>query len=125
MLPTLWRNKSGDLSTQRTHPLAQFRQEFDALFDRLLGGWPAPFEHDFGPRRFWDFDVAEGDKEVVVRAELPGFEEKDVDVQLHDNLLTVKAEKQAQAEGEQRYGSYCHTVTLPPGINPDKATATY
>src|SRR5205814_1277640 len=123
MLPSLWR-RGGGLSTQRMQPLEQFRRDFDALFDRVFGGL-APFEQEFEPTRLWDFDVNEGDKEVVVRAELPGFNEKEVDVQLNDNMLTVKAEKQEKKDGEERYGSYRRTVTLPSGIDADKATANY
>ena len=89
MLPTLWRSNGGSLATERAHPLEQFRREFDTLFDRFFGGFPAPFEPEFGPMRWWDFGVEDQGNEVVVRAELPGFEEKDLDVQLHDNLLVA------------------------------------
>ena len=125
MLPALWRSNGGSLSTERAHPLDQFRREFDSLFDRFFGGFPAPSESEFGPMRWWDFGVEDQGNEVVVRAELPGFEEKDLDVQLHDNLLTIRAEKE-QEDGQERHSrSFRRTVTLPSGTDPDKVTATY
>jgi HSP20 family protein len=113
------------LSTERAHPLEQFRREFDTLFDRFFGGFPAPFDPEFGQMRWWDFGVEDQGSEVVVRAELPDFEEKDLDVQLHDNLLTIRAEKQQEDGQEHRSRSFRCTVTLPSGADPDKVTATY
>jgi HSP20 family protein len=107
------------------HPLEQFRREFDMLFDRFFGGFPMPFDSEFGQMRLWDFGVENQDSEVVVRAELPGFDEKDLDVQCHDNLLTIRAEKQQQDGQERRSSSFRRTVALPSGTDPDKVTATY
>ncbi len=125
MLPARWRSNGSSLATERAHPLEQFRREFDTLFDRFFGGFPAPFEPEFGQMRWWDFGVEDQGNEVVVRAELPGFEEKDLDVQLHDNLLTIRADKQQENGEERRSSSFRRTVTLPSGTDPDKVTATY
>ena len=66
-----------------------------------------------------------GTKKLLGGAELPGFEEKDLDVQLQDNLLTIRAEKQ-QENGEERHSSsYRRAVMLPSGTDPDKVTAMY
>lgn len=125
MLPVPWRSNSGTLSTERAHPLDLFRREFDNLFDRFFGGFPAPFDPEFGQMRWWDFGVEDQGDKFVVRAELPGFEEKDLDVQLHDNVLTIRAEEQQEEGGERRSRSFHRTVTLPSGTDPDKVTATY
>jgi HSP20 family molecular chaperone IbpA len=61
------------------------------LFDHFYGGFPALFDPEFGRMRWRDLGVEDRGNEVVVRAEPPGFEEKDLDVQLHDNLLTIRA----------------------------------
>ena len=123
------RKRGGDLSKSRDYPLESFRDELDSLFQRFFGGWMSPFEGDFGSMRVWDFDVQENDNEILIRAELPGFEEKDLDVQFNDNLLTIKAEKKAEKkeEGrqEQSYRSFRRTVTLPPGIDSSKIQANY
>jgi len=98
-------------------PLEQFRREFDSLFDRFFGGSPVPFDLEFGPSPWWDFGVEDQSNEVVVRAELPGFKERDLDVQLHDNLLTIRAEKQQQDGQERRSRSFCRT-RCPPAPTP-------
>jgi HSP20 family protein len=121
LLPTLWRNRGRSLG----RPLDDFRDELDTMFQRFFGGWMAPFEDDTGHMRVWDFDVTENDKEITVRAEIPGFEDKDLDVQLIDNLLTIKAEKKEETNESKSYRSFRRTVTLSPGIDPNKVQATY
>jgi HSP20 family molecular chaperone IbpA len=91
----------------------------------MWSGWMAPSRGEFGGERFWDFDVSEDDKEVVVRAEMPGFDEKNLDVQLHNDVLTIKAEKEQKGEGEEQYRRFFRSVTLPPGVEADKAQASY
>ena len=66
-------------------------------------------------------DVAETDKEVVITAELPGLEEKDFDVTVAGDILTLKGEKNADHEehnggsyyAERRYGAFSRSVRLP------------
>src|SRR5947208_2414159 len=113
MFPVPWRGKSSNVSVEKTHPLEQFRREFDVLFDRFFSDWPAPFEPEAAGVRMWDFDVSDSDNEVIVKAELPGFDDKDLDVQVNDNLLTIKAEKQRKGDGEREYRSFRRTITLP------------
>jgi HSP20 family protein len=125
ILPWKDRERGGALAPRREHPLEQLRNEFDAFFDRLWRGFLSPSgEADVTPTRVWDFDVAEGDNEIVVTAELPGFEAGDLDVQLNNNVLTIWAQKQ-QTERGQSQRSFRRTVTLPGGINPDEVQAIY
>jgi len=112
---------SGNLTRRSQHPFEVFRHEFDNLFNR----WLAPFDEDFGTQAFWNFDVQEKDKEIIVRADLPGFDENEVNVELDNDTLTIRAEKQHKGEGEESYRSFYRSVTVPPGIEPDKAQATY
>jgi hypothetical protein len=56
---------------------------------------------------------------------VPGFDEKDLDVQLNNDMLTIRAEKKQEGEGTQRFSSYARSVSLPPGIDASKAQATY
>jgi len=107
------------------HPMDLFRRQFDALFDQMWSGMLAPVGQGFGPSRMWDLGVTEGDNEVVVRAEMPGFDEKELDVRLEQNLLTIKAEKEHREEGREEYRNFYRVVTLPPGIDPDQARAEY
>jgi HSP20 family protein len=107
------------------YPLQEFREELESMFRRFFGGWLEPFEGDYGSMRTWDFDVSEGDNEIIVKAELPGFEEKELDVQLSDNILTIKAEKEQKGDGRESYRSFRQSVTLPSGIDANKVQASY
>jgi HSP20 family protein len=99
------------------------QRDFDTLFGRLFSDWLVPFDQDIV--RVWDFDVSENDHEIIVRAEIPGFEEKELDVQLANGVLTIKGEKEQKANGREEYRNFFRSVTLPPGINADKVQATY
>jgi HSP20 family protein len=76
-------------------------------------------------------DLAETDKEIELTAELPGLEEKDVQLNVVDNHLTIRGEKKNQREEkekdyhlvERNYGSFVRTVELPPGVDPESIKA--
>lgn len=117
----------------QANPLAELRNEFNTLFNQFLSNWADPFGTEFGLSRSWGLDVEDGAQEVVVKAEVPGFEPGELDVQVSGNVLTVKAEKQEEKKGKkgngqfeaQRYRSFHRSVTLPPGTNPDQIQARY
>jgi HSP20 family protein len=108
----------------RNHPLARLARDFDALFG-MLGGSSGGLDADLGALRVWDFDVTEDEKEVVVRAEVPGFEEKEIDLQIDRDTLTIRAQKEQKGDGREEYRSFFRAVTLPPGIDAEKTRATY
>jgi HSP20 family protein len=109
-----------------SHPLALFRQQMDSLFDNFFRGWPSVFsDEDVGGQRFWDFDVRDEGNEMVVRAETPGFDENELNVELHNDVLTIRAEKKQEGEQRQEYRSYYRSVTLPSGTDAAKVQATY
>jgi HSP20 family protein len=108
------------------HPFALLRQEFDTLFDRVFGGWPGLGEWNAAG---WDFGVEDAGKEFVVRAEAPGFEPGEFDVQLVGDQLCIRAEHrqeagegEAKGVGERRFERW---VTLPGGADLDKVEAKY
>jgi HSP20 family protein len=100
------------------------RREMESLFNRFLGGWPEMFE---GPP--WALETEEMDKEYVVRAELPGFEPAEVEVEVRGEELRVRAEhkeaKEKEGEKESRYAEIERTMTLPPGTEKEKMEARY
>ncbi len=124
--------KSRELVPYQGRPLAELRDQFDSLFDRFLTRWAEPFE-ELGLGRFWAADLEENDQEVVVKAEVPGFEPSELDVQVSGNVLTLKAEKKEERKSkggnghheEQRYRTFHRSVALPPGTNPDQIEARY
>lgn len=82
-----------------------------------------------GPRT----DVTETDEAVDVSVELPGMDEKDIDVSLSDDVLTIRGEKKAEREekkkgyylAERSYGSFYRSIPLPPGVDSEKAEARF
>ena len=123
MLPTLTRNR-GNVPAQATHPIERLRREFDTMVEQLFGGL-APSSEQEESLRLWDIDVQEGEKETVVRAEIPGFEPDELNVEVEDNVLAIKAEKEQKTNGESRYSAYRRMVSLPSEVETDKVQATY
>jgi HSP20 family protein len=80
-----------------------------------------------------DLDVDERDDEFVVRAETPGFEPDEINVETSGRLLTIKAEKQEKKKGkkgngaveQEMYRSFFRSITLPEGVQRDKIEAKY
>lgn len=113
---------------------SQLQHEVDRLFgdfSRSLSTEHWPFAKN-GPLSL-RVDVCESNKAVEVSAELPGVEEKDIDVSLDDDKLTIKAEKKAEKESkdktwhtlERSYGSVQRTIGLPFAVDPDKVEAKF
>jgi len=121
----------GGMTSAREHPLRQLRDEFDSLFDRFFGGWPTPFAGDREDLpRFWDFDLEDAGDHVVVRAEAPGFENDDFNIQVNGTQLTIRAEKKHEEKGKGNGYSYSErrlhrSVMLPAGTDTEKIEARY
>lgn len=107
------------------------RDEFERLFDRMFGGWRlARWQGGRNDWR-WHTDVDERDNDVVVRAEAPGFEPDDFDIQVRgDNLILHASHKteNREAEGNYRESSqeeYYRSIPLPGPTDPNKVAARY
>ncbi|MGQ9608670.1 MAG: Hsp20/alpha crystallin family protein [bacterium] len=126
------------MSIMRWRPgreLATIRDEMNRLFDEFFSGFPFPerrrglMEGEWAPT----VDVAETDENIVVTAELPGVKQNDVEITVVDDVLTLKGEKKEEKEIkkenyhriERSYGSFQRSITLPTGVQADKAKATY
>ncbi|HEX5037392.1 MAG TPA: Hsp20/alpha crystallin family protein [bacterium] len=102
---------------------------FDRLFEDFfndLGVLPAGVP-DFNAR----LDVAETDKAVTVTADLPGLDEKDIELSLNDNVLSLKGEKKAEEEGknyfrkERTYGAFYREIEIPAEVDAAKVEAAF
>jgi len=113
-------------------PFAAFRRELDRWFDDTfsrgaMAPWPGAQGVDMR------LDVSETDNEIKVTAELPGVDQKDVDVTLTDDLLTIKGEKKVEDARrddnyhmvERSYGSFARSLRLPFAVNQDKVEAKF
>jgi HSP20 family protein len=122
--------RAGALARSSEFPffLSRMRDEFDRLFDRFSLQWPSLWQGD-GWR--WGLDVRDEDDTVVVKAEAPGFEAGDFDLQVSDNRLVLRAAKKVESKREEgktreyREQECYQSVTLPPGIDRDKVQAKY
>jgi HSP20 family protein len=118
---------------EEENPFSLLKQEMDSLFDNFYRGFDIePFESRLGafsPK----VDVTESDKEIKISAELPGMEEKDIDVSLQNDMLTIKGEKKEEKEDkgkdyykmERSYGSFSRTIPLPVEVETDKVDARF
>lgn len=113
----------------RTSFMVPVRDMFDRFFDDEVVGNILSEDKSFVPA----FDISENDTEYSVVAELPGIDEKDLDVTLTDGILTIKGEKKQETEEkgetyhriERRHGSFQRSFRMPEGIQGDKIDATY
>ena len=130
--------KSGSSITPRyVDPFAAMRAEMDRVFDSFLGPGFGRFpllsrsEPEFAV--IPSIDVRESESELVVEAELPGLDEKDVNVTLKDGVLSVEGEKKSEREEkkddyhltERNYGSFQRSFRVPDTIDADKVKATF
>ncbi len=133
-MPQVWR------------PFEGLRREIDSLFDDFFDGgiWRSPFR-----RSFFDVepfrrvkaalaavpavDITETEKAYEIAAELPGMDEKNIEVKLSDGTLTIKGEKQEEREEkkkdyylqERSFGSFQRTFQVPDGVDTDKIEASF
>ena len=115
--------------------LGSLRRDMDDLFNRFFSDW----ERDFSP---W-FRPTDGDylpvesyvdgNTLIIKADLPGVDAKDIQVSVEGNQLTIKGERKARQEHKQgdyfhqevRYGSFARTMALPEGVNANEMKARY
>ncbi|HQG31504.1 MAG TPA: Hsp20/alpha crystallin family protein [Deltaproteobacteria bacterium] len=133
--PFRWGRRNVPAGTELS-PFDAFQQEMNRLFDDFFKG--------FGLRSYSEaggaltaftpqIDMTEDEKSVKVSAELPGLSDKDIDINLSRDSLTIKGQKKEEKEekGEQTYyaersfGSFTRVIPLPVEVNPDKAEASF
>ena len=111
--------------------MTSLKQEMDRLFDRFA----EPKWGDFFALGEWapSLDLTETKDALVVKVETPGMDPKDIQLELQENLLTVKGEKkQAKEEKDERfhrversYGAFTRSVRLPVAVDGSKVTAAF
>ena len=113
--------------------LMRMREEMDRLFNQFLR--PGDAEEGTWGRGMWPppVDIHETDEAFVLKAELPGFTKEDVDIELHDNRLTLRGERKQETEvkeeqyrrRERTYGRFERTFWLPTTVDSEKIQATF
>lgn len=121
-------------------PMTELHREVDRLFEDFMGDF-----RGFRPRGgFWGgdsgdlvpkVDICETDKAIEVTADLPGIDEKDIDVTFLNGILTIKGERKAETEErdekksyhkvERTYGLYTRSIPVPGEVDEDKVKADF
>ena len=103
-----------------------------SLVDRFFDDFET-FARDEGGGLLPAFDISETDENIVLKADLPGIDIKNLDIDVKDNVLTLKGEKKEECEDkkekyyrvERRFGSFCRSFSLPDTVNAEGIEATY
>lgn len=122
--PTLWRENEFS-------PIASLRREMDRLFDDMFRS-PVfgSFGGGLGGITNWpSLDVKESDREVTVTAEVPGMNEKDVELLLDNGMLTIRGEKKGERDergySERWYGHFERQIPLPSSVDEEHCKAEF
>lgn len=119
------------------HPMTALRSQMDQIFENFFDDWGLPQWGLSAPseRLFPRIDMSEDDKNVVVAADLPGVDEKNIDLSLDNGVLTVKAERKSSSEEtgdgkkfhriERSYGVAQRSLRLPCEVKEDKVVAKF
>jgi HSP20 family protein len=108
----------------------RFNQLFNQTFSQVFG----PEGQELGSRAWAPaVDIYENDQNLVIKAELPGVDPKDVEVRVENNTLFLKGERKFEKESdegnyhrvERSYGSFSRSFTLPSSVNTENAQAEY
>lgn len=118
-----WKKRSGEMVSRQ--------QEFNDMLERFFG---EPFPKGLSGENWYpSVDVSERDKDIIVKAEIPGVEKDDIDIALEGRLLTIRGEKKHEKEEknehyhrvESSFGYYRRTIELPTAVDESKVEAKY
>ena len=105
--------------------LEGLHHDIDALFDGFFGNGEVAPVADWTPR----VDTCVKDDKIIVRADVPGVDPKEVDISLEGNVLTIRGERKAEEHTadyrEVHYGRFERRVRVPNGTEPEKISAKY
>ena len=107
--------------------LTTLRNRMDRLWSRMTEEEPALA--NWSPAS----DVVETKDDIVIKAELPGIDAKDLEVQIENGVLSIQGERNAEKESEEKgfrrieraYGSFFRSFVLPPNVEIDRVGATF
>lgn len=136
LVPWSWGRKNVPVRREDDHPFHSLQRAINQVFDSFFEGFNlSPFaDFNTSPGRFSpSLDISENDKEFQVTAELPGMDEKDVELSLSNHTLTLKGEKKEEREDrrkdyyrmERSYGMFSRSIPIPEGVDLDKVEASF
>lgn len=128
--------RSNDVPTARSDepsPFLALHRQMNRLFDDFFRDFDLPLSGQAGRQASWpQVEVVESDRAYTVSAELPGLDEKDIEITLRDGVLTLKGEKKTETNGgdngrysERWYGRFERAFALGSEVDPDKVNAAF
>lgn len=136
LVPTHWGRSFRHRASAERHPLESLHREIDRIFEDVWGGFGrstfAPEDWSLGdvaPR----IDETEDEKGYHIAAELPGMDEKDIELTLSDGMLTICGEKKQESEdkkknyyrAERSFGVFRRSIPLPAEVDESKVAASF
>ncbi len=123
-----WRKRTVAPLQRGENPFGWMPEEFTTLFNRFFPNAPVAETAEWPYR--WGLTTEEKDKEIVVRAEMPGFAPEEVKVELTGERLLIEAEhkepaEKAEEKAERTYAHVKRMITLPPEVELEKVEALY
>jgi HSP20 family protein len=125
LTPWVWRRPSG------RRDITRYNREMENFWNRFFG----EFHPSAGIEGEWlpSMDISETDGEISVRAELPGLEAKDIDLDISGDILSIRGEKKGKEETKEEnyytresyYGSFQRSIRLPAEVQGDKVDASF
>jgi HSP20 family protein len=136
MAEDMTKKGAGSLAPRYADPFQALRSEMDQLFDSFLTrGFAAPrlFGGEHETVLMPHLDVKENEAAILIEVELPGLDEKQVELTLQDGILTITGEKKSGCKEdkngyhlmERRYGSFKRSLRLPETVDQDKVEARF
>jgi HSP20 family protein len=121
-----------------SHPLMRLHNEIDQIFDQFYHGFPLfplrwPQERSKGGVIFPQLNIVENKNAYTITVDVPGVEEKDIELTVQEGTLTIRGEKQTEKEDqdnqyhrvERSYGSFQRVLSLPADAEEDKIEAKF
>ena len=117
----------------RRSPFGAFERQMEDMFDRVFRGWPTRrLDTDYVG---WvpPLDMVDRKNELVLRADLPGLDRKDIQLSVENGVLTLQGSRQQEKEDqsddfyamERWAGAFSRSIALPQGVDPDHVEASF
>jgi HSP20 family protein len=137
-----WKNRRRNVGirpSEEGYPLSTLQRRMNRMFDDFFGDFGdfplSPFQalarksEAFMPR----LDIEETDTDITIKAELAGMDEKDVEITVHEDVLTIKGEKKSEHEDkegaryltERSYGTFSRSIALPAEVDQENIDASF
>ena len=126
-----WARDRGRMAERRSdddNPLMSLQRDLNSVFEDFWGRFDNPFGGSMsagGPRT----DISETDEAMLVSVDLPGLDDKDVEVNVTEDMLTIRGEREEKTEKEgftsQSRRSFHRMIPIPPGVDSEKAEAEF